>query len=221
MLDKRLYHHLVAWLGQWPPRQTTAVVGSERRTLPGWDGKIHPFLGVGSPSTGTVLSAAVPRVAALRAIADLPVPDLLAKVPDAVGAPDRQAFLGVFRWTTEPAPLPDAGEWTPVTDPVVPEWLRVFAPEVLIHRDPDSGAYLAGVGIKRHDRHGNEISVGTEPAARGKGLARRLVAQAARRILDEGAVPTYLHDVTNLASSRVAESAGFADRGWSFYGLED
>jgi GNAT superfamily N-acetyltransferase len=221
MLDKRLYHHLVAWLGQWPPRQSTAVVGSERRTLPGWDGKIHPFLGVGSPATGTVLSAPLPRVPGLRALVGLPTEDLLAKVPAAVGVPDREAFLGVFRWSTDPAPLADAGEWIPVDDPVVPEWLRVFAPEVLIHRDPETGAYLAGVGIKRHDKHGNEISVGTEPAARGKGLARRLVAQAARRILDEGAIPTYLHDVTNIGSGKVADNAGFPHRGWSFYGLED
>jgi predicted GNAT family acetyltransferase len=70
------------------------------------------------------------------------------------------------------------------------------------------------VGIKHHDRHGHELAVGTEPAARGRGLARRLVAQAARRILDEGAVPTYQHDPANIASARVAEAAGFPDRGW-------
>ncbi|HEX2772103.1 MAG TPA: GNAT family N-acetyltransferase, partial [Micromonosporaceae bacterium] len=34
-----------------------------------------------------------------------------------------------------------------------------------------------------------------------------------------GAVPTYLHDVANHASARVALAAGFADRGWSAYGV--
>ena len=45
------------------------------------------------------------------------------------------------------------------------------------------------------------------------------VAQAARRVLDEGAVPTYLHERDNHASARVAEAAGFPDRGWRAYGV--
>ncbi len=86
--------------------------------------------------------------------------------------------------------------------------------EVLVAWDPDTGAYLAGVGIKHHDPYGREIAVGTATAAEGRGLARALVAQAARRILDEGAVPTYQHDPANVASARVADAAGFPDRGW-------
>jgi predicted GNAT family acetyltransferase len=73
--------------------------------------------------------------------------------------------------------------------------------------------------VKRHDAYGHELAVGTVPGARGRGLARRLVAQAARRVLDEGAVPTYLHERDNLASARVAEAAGFPDRGWRSYGV--
>ena len=47
----------------------------------------------------------------------------------------------------------------------------------------------------------------------------RLVAQAARRVLDEGAVPTYQHDPANIASARVADAAGFPDRGWRSAGM--
>jgi predicted GNAT family acetyltransferase len=79
--------------------------------------------------------------------------------------------------------------------------------------------YVAGVGIKQHDRFGRELAVVTEPAARGRGLARRLVAQAARRVLDEGAIPTYLHAPDNVASARVAEASGFPDRGWHVLGF--
>jgi len=79
--------------------------------------------------------------------------------------------------------------------------------------------YAAGVGRKRHDEHGQELAVATEPAHQGKGLARRLVAQATRRVLDEGAVATYLHAPDNVASARVADASGFPDRGWSIYGL--
>ena len=85
--------------------------------------------------------------------------------------------------------------------------------------DPETGRYLAGVGIKRHDDIGRELAVGTEPAARGRGLARRLVAQAARRVLDEGGIATYQHDPANVASARVAEAAGFPDRGWRSVGM--
>jgi len=31
-------------------------------------------------------------------------------------------------------------------------------------------------------------------------------------------VPTYLHDPANLASARVADAAGFPDRGWAVFG---
>jgi hypothetical protein len=38
-------------------------------------------------------------------------------------------------------------------------------------------------------------------------------------VLAEGAVPLYLHDRENLASARLAEAAGFPDRGWNVLGL--
>jgi GNAT superfamily N-acetyltransferase len=217
VLDTRLYHHLVTWLGQWPAGQQLHVVGSERRTRPAWDGEVRPAIGVGTPD-GLVLSVPPGRVGAVRALADLPLPDLLEKLPGAVGRDGWRTYAAVFRYTVEPAALPEAGEWVPADDPAVPAWLRVFGGDVLVARDGDGG-YLAGVGIKRHDTYGNELSVGTEAAARGRGLARRLVAQAARRVLDEGAVPTYLHEPSNAASARVAEAAGFPDQGWTAYGV--
>jgi len=45
------------------------------------------------------------------------------------------------------------------------------------------------------------------------------VATAARRILDEGGVPTYLHQPSNMASARVADAVGFRDRDWTVHGL--
>jgi GNAT superfamily N-acetyltransferase len=219
MLDKRLYHHLVTWLGQWPAGQPLVVVGSERRIQPAWDGQIYPMVGVGAPG-GTVISVPPARAAAVRVLADQPLDDLLAKLPTALGLfGGSRVYRGVFRYCLEPEPLPDAGEWLAHDHPVVPQWLRPFGGDVLVVRDPETGGYLAGVGIKRHDAYGNELSVGTEEAARGLGLARRLVAQAARRVLDEGAVPTYLHAVDNTASARVAEAAGFPERGWAVYGV--
>ena len=102
-------------------------------------------------------------------------------------------------------------------------WRNVLAaayPKEEVPRRSILASYLAGVGIKRHDQYGHELSVGTEPEARGRGLARRLVAQAARRVLDEGAVPTYQHAFDNVASARVAQAAGFPDRGWTSMGVD-
>jgi GNAT superfamily N-acetyltransferase len=147
-----------------------------------------------------------------------PLAVLMQELPTLLGGPDHRVFAGVFRWSTTPAALPDAGDWVAADDPSVPDWLRPFGGQVLIARDANGG-YLAGVGIKRHDAHGHELSVGTEPAARGRGLARRLVAQATRRVVAEGRVATYLHDPANIASARVADAAGFPDRGWQVLGM--
>lgn len=223
MTDRRLFLHLVTWLGQWPPHGGLHIVGSDRRTTPGWDGRVYPLVGVGDRDRGVILSVPRDKVGPIRAaIEGRPLDAAFAEVPAAMGHPRGQVFRGVFRYSTAPAApadLPDAGVWTPIDDPVVPPWLKPFGGDVLLATDPGTGEYLAGVGIKRHDRYGREISVGTEPAARGRGLARRLVAQAARRIIADGGVPTYLHATDNHASAKVAEAAGFPDRGWSVYGL--
>ncbi|MGI5213502.1 GNAT family N-acetyltransferase [Plantactinospora sp. CA-290183] len=217
MLDSRLYHHLVTWLGQWPAGQRLHVVSSERRVRPGWDGERHPVVGVGSRA-GVVLSVPPTHLAAVRALGDLVVDEVLDELPRVLDLPGWSGYRAVFRYTVAPTPGPDPGEWVDAADPGLPSWLRPFGGEVLVIRD-EEGRYLAGVGVKRHDGYGHELAVGTEPAARGRGLARRLVAQAARRVLDEGAVPTYLHATENVASARVATAAGFPDHGWTLYAL--
>ncbi|MCX4386253.1 GNAT family N-acetyltransferase [Micromonospora peucetia] len=217
MLDRRLHLHLASWLGQWPAGPGLHVVGSHRRARPAWDGRLRPAVAV-TAGTSTVLSVAPDRVEAVRELARRPGGPLLAALPATVGRPGWATHDDVFRWSAAPAPLPDVGEWTPPTAVGLPPWLRLFDRPVLVVRD-DRGRYLSGVGIKRHDAYGHELAVGTVPAARGRGLARRLVAQAARRVLDEGAVPTYLHAAANTASARVAAAAGFADRGWRSYGV--
>jgi GNAT superfamily N-acetyltransferase len=133
-------------------------------------------------------------------------------LPDVLGRPGARLVRSIVRWTGSPADLPPLGEEVDVEDPRVPEWLRPFGDRVLVAFD-HSGRYLAGVGRKRHDRWCTELAVGTDPAARGQGLARRLVATAARAVLDEGKVPTYQHDVRNVASAHVADAVGFPDLG--------
>ncbi|HEY2670325.1 MAG TPA: GNAT family N-acetyltransferase [Rugosimonospora sp.] len=219
-MDPRIRRHLAHWLGQWPATADLSVVGSTRRQQPGWDGAIHPLIGVRAVQ-GTVLSVAPDRLGEVRRLTGAATSgeELLAGLPATVGQPEGTVYTGVFRWSNRPAALEDAGTWVDSSDPVVPDWLRVFGHQVLVATDPDTGGYLAGVGLKRHNQYGHELAVGTEPAARGRGLARRLVAQAARRVLDEGAVPTYQHAPDNHASARVADAAGFPDRGWTSMGI--
>ncbi|MGC5029393.1 GNAT family N-acetyltransferase [Micromonospora sp. DT229] len=217
MRDRRLHLHLATWLGQWPAGKGLHVVGSWRRSHPAWDGRLRPAIAV-TTGESTVLSVPPDRVTGVRELARRSEA-LLPALPAAVGQPSGWVVHDdVFRWSTAPAPLPEIGEWVAPTTLGLPSWLRLFDRPVLVVRD-DRGRYLAGVGIKRHDPFGQELAVGTVPTARGRGLARCLVAQAARRVLDEGAVPTYLHDRANAASARVAEAAGFPDRGWGSYGV--
>ncbi|MGA3525021.1 GNAT family N-acetyltransferase [Melissospora conviva] len=227
MVDRRLYQHLVSRFGQWPPRQPVQVVASARRTRPGWDGRLRPAIALAAPA-GAVVSVPPEHLATVRRLAgrlgDGPagareqLDGLLAALPAAIGHPDCGQDRGTFRWTLAPAPLEPAGQWCPPAAAGLPSWLRWYGEDVLVVRD-DDGRYLAGAGIKRHDAYGAEIAVGTVEAARGQGLARRLVAEAARRALDEGLVPTYVHDPGDAAAARVGDAAGMAERGWRLYTL--
>ena len=205
----RLTAHLRHQLGAWPPRGGVLVTTTPERSRPGWDGVVRRVAGMESPE-GAVLSVPAEAVGPLQA-AGSTLADVEAALPDVLGRPGAHLVRSVLRWTDEPAALPPLGEEVDVDDPRVPEWLRPFGGDVLVLFDEDR--YLAGVGRKRHDGWCTELAVGTEPVARGQGLARRLVATAARRVLDEGKVPTYQHDSDNMASAHVAEAVGFPDRG--------
>ncbi|MDQ4097184.1 MAG: GNAT family N-acetyltransferase [Actinomycetota bacterium] len=211
--DALLTTHLEAYLGAWPPSGRVEVVGWPGRVEAGWDGSIALAVVVRSPE-GTVISVPpdlAPRAARLSG--SVCSESFRDDVAQAVGAPGRASPWLALRWSTEPAPLPDLGRWVEPDDPALPDWLRVFPSRVLVARDED-GRYLAGVGIKSHTRWGKELAVGTEEEARGRGFARRLVAQAARAVLEDGAMPLYVHHPGNAASARVAEAAGFPDLGW-------
>lgn len=197
----RLARFLDEWLGRWPPASDRDVIGHALRAEPAWDGTLRPVVGVAGPDGRWVVSV----------------------TPERAGADDPLAGLAtaetVFRWTEAPARLDPIGDWIGVDDPVLPDWLRPFGGEALVVVDDDG--YLAGVGLKRHLDSGWEIAVGTEPRGRGRGLARRLVATAARRVLDDGRVPIYLHDDDNHASAAAADAAGFPDLGWRALGLAE
>ncbi len=216
--------HLASWLGGWPPRLPVHVVVDPTPDDPAWDGSPRGVAGVVDPDGRCVVR--VPADVAGRLPDPLPdVAALLEALPGAVGRPGT-AGTGTLRWAQDvpsEEQLPDAGVWLPATladdaDPRVPPWLRPFGGDVLVALD-DDGRYLAGVGLKRHADDGREIAVVTDERARGKGLARRLVAQAARAVLAEGRAVVYLHAPGNEASARVARASGFPDTGWQVLGF--
>ena len=214
------------WLGGWPPARPVLVVPDPRSGSPGWDGGPRAVSGAVDPEGRCVVR--VPPEVAERL--PRPVPDvaaLVAALPAAVGVPGT-AGTGVLRWAQDvPGPdrSPDVGVWLPASlaggDPRVPAWLHPFGGQVLVALD-DDGRHLAGVGLKRHDDALSEVSVVTHERARGRGLARRLVAQAARTLQGPGPTPRhgvlYLHAAGNEASARVARASGFPDTGWQVLG---
>lgn len=206
-----LERHLRRWLGDWPAAGEVAVATSASRVDPGWDGSVVPVVGLDAVD---------------RAVVSVP-PDVLADAPPTRSLDEVEAWLRahlgrdrgfgrvVYRWQSSHDAIPElgvVGEWCSSDDPGVPEWLRPFNGGVLVARR--DGANAAGVGIKRHDDDGWELAVVTEPAFRGLGLGRALVAQAARWTIEQGAVPLYLHREDNVASAALAAGAGFPDLGW-------
>lgn len=210
----KLVAHLQSWLGAWPPPPgEVQVIGSDRREAATGGKWWLPALAISAPH-GTVLSLPPRAVDAVRQLPpDVDSPGFWEAVAALIPGTDPVPGRAVFRWTERPAEFSEVGGWIDPGDPRVPNWLRGFDGDVLVAFDERHG-YVAGAGRKQHDLHGHEISVGTEPVAQGHGLARGLVAHLARRILADGAIPTYIHEATNVPSCRVAEAVGFADRGW-------
>lgn len=219
--------HLRSWAGHALNAGRLRVAGHPANARPGWSGSPNLLTGVVDPdghATLAVPARAAPAVTGairhqLRATLDAHLtPDQVtaaaAGVPALLGRPGERVEHVVLRWTVAPAPLPDVGTWVDLSDPARPAWLRPFGGPALCALDR-RGHVLAAVGIKRHDQWVHELAVVTEPQARGRGLARCLVAQAARHLLDRGVVPTYLHAPGNLASARVADAAAFPRTAWS------
>ena len=220
-VSRRLELHLRSWVGAWPPPAAgLTVIGDPTRLEPTWDGTVRPLQGVGN-GEGTVIAVPPDAADAVRAAlsAGLDRPGLGDRLGDLLGVGPAAFGVGVFRTTAHVEPdITDLGVWFDHQTDELPEWLAPFNGPRLVAFD-DDGTPIGGLGIKIHDRYGHEIAVVTEEAARGSGVARRLVATAARRILADGAAPTYLHATDNVASARVADAVGFVDRGWTVHGL--
>jgi GNAT superfamily N-acetyltransferase len=217
-LNERIARHLSHRLGAWPPEGGLQVVASELRNEPEWDGVVRPLLGLQTP-TGAVISVPPAAFPEVQRLARWGLEELSSRI-GAVFSQEETLGFGVFRYVDHLVELDELGEWVQTGDARLPGWLRPFNGGVLIVCDEEN-RYMAGVGLKRHDEFGSEIAVGTEPEFRGRGLARRLVATAARHLLGTGSTATYEHVLGNDASGTVASASGFRDRGWRAIHLGD
>lgn len=224
MVDERLTKHLRSYLGDWPPTTRLTVVGSAQRTKPGWDEVIRPVLGI-ETLQGTILSVPpkyLDRVHELSIQCGGDLDETGAGLAELLGKTGWRFGRGFYRWTTKPKVVEAAnpssrGMWVRPDDARTPPWLRQFSGDVLIAME--DGELAASVGIKRHDHWGHELAVVTEEPFRNQGIAARLIARAATRVLDQGAVPIYVHADDNVGSAKAAQAAGFDDKGWRICGL--
>ncbi len=161
---------------------------------------------------GAVVGVAPDHAARLRELLD--GPDTVTTALKALAAElPGHIFSGTAR--TGVVIPPPAVEVTVLdaSDPRLPQWvLGHFVGEAWVVLGED-GEVLSTAVLKRYDERLREISVGTAPSARGRGLARSVVAAAARSVLAEGRAVLYNHAVDNDASARVAESVGLHELG--------
>ena len=218
--------HLREWVGAWPPPgRGLTVVATRTREEPGWDGSVRPLRGaVDAGGDGIVAVAPAIHHEVTDLLHGQPATllddeQVCAAVGEVVDGPGAVLGAGVLRWVTElSTDLEPLGTWLPHTDPRVPGWLAPFGGEALVALDED-GAYVGGVGVKRHGPTGHEVAVVTDEEHRGEGIARRLVATAVVHELAKVPVVTYLHDPSNAASAAVADAVGIPDRGWRVLGV--
>ncbi len=195
------------------------VRSEPQRGLPSWHGYTMPIVG---------LSFAPGAVVACR-------PDLVDQLRREMGSDIRQPYLDgpAFRrlWRAISRCAPNAftlaGDFRAASS-------STFAPPGTIDRaelmaDDDAaalhlrtrfdgpifgvrgphGRLISWAALKLKSDAVWELAVATEPDYRGRGFARDAVAAATRFTLEQGRLPTYIHDRDNGTSAFVARAVGY------------
>jgi RimJ/RimL family protein N-acetyltransferase len=195
------------------------IVSTARRGLPAWHGFTLPIVG---------LSFAPGSVIACR-------PDLVDRLRAELGSDAHQSSLDgpAFRrlWraiqrcvpnaftlagdmraadaaTFSPSSTMDRAEQIAEDDPSALHLRTRFDGAIFGVRGP-RGRLLSWAALKLKSDTIWEIAVATEADYRGKGYARDVVSAASRFTLDQGRLPTYIHDRDNSSSAFVARAVGF------------
>ncbi|WP_454162783.1 GNAT family N-acetyltransferase [Gordonia iterans] len=117
---------------------------------------------------------------------------------------------GLVRLTADDVPEMTALVELTAPGPFAPRTIELGT--YLGFRDPATGRLLATAGERAKPDGWTEISaVCTHPDARGRGLARRLIAAVAHEIRESGDLP-FLHTTTDNPACALYESMGFVRR---------
>jgi len=117
-------------------------------------------------------------------------------------------FRAIDSATFSPPNSMHRAEHIDVDDPAALHLRTRFDGAIFGIRGP-RGRLLSWAALKLKSDHIWEIAVATEADYRGRGYARDVVAAAARFTLDQGRLPTYIHDRDNGTSAFVARAVGF------------
>jgi RimJ/RimL family protein N-acetyltransferase len=195
------------------------LLSEPRRGLPAWHGFTMPIVGL-SFSPGAVVACR---------------PDLLERLRGELGSDVHQAHLdgpafrrlwraiqrctpnaftlaGDFRAadaaTFSPSNTVQRAEHIPDDDPTALHLRTRFDGAIFGVRGPHERLVAWAVLKIKSDRVW-EIAVATEADYRGRGYARDVVSAAARFTIEQGRLPTYVHDRDNGTSAFVARAIGF------------
>jgi RimJ/RimL family protein N-acetyltransferase len=174
----------------------------------------HPSLPVRAfTRQGSAVLAVAPEHARLLRSQLTDPAHLLPALEEAAALLRGHLFSGVARTGVAIPPPEHEVTQLDASDPRLPDWvIGHFTGEAWVVLDTD-GSVLSTAVLKRYDDRIREISVGTAERARGRGLARSVVAAAARAVLSQGRAVLYNHAPDNFASAKVAEAVGLHEFG--------
>jgi hypothetical protein len=189
------------------------------RGLPGWHGYTLPIVAV-SYAPGAVIACRPDLVERLRAElgSDIHQPYLdgpaFRRLWRAVQRCGPHAFTlagdlrAVDRATFTPTGTMDRAEHIAEDDPAALHLRTRFDGAIFGVRGP-RGRLISWAALKLKSDQVWELAVATEADYRGRGYARDVVSAAAAFTLEQGRLPTYIHDRDNGTSGFVARAVGF------------
>jgi GNAT superfamily N-acetyltransferase len=195
------------------------VLRESRRGLPAWHGFTLPIVGL-SFAPGAVIASRPDLTETLRTElgSDIHQPYLdgpaFRRLWRAVArcAPNAFTLAGDLRAvsaaTFTPPSTVHRAEYVPDADPAALHLRTRFDGAIFGVRGPH-GRLVSWAALKLKSESVWELAVATEPEYRGRGYARDVVAAAAGYTLDQGRLPTYVHDRDNGSSAFVARAVGF------------
>lgn len=213
-----LIAHLASGWGQRPPLAPSHVAGTPRRLERSCHAHVHPGRGLRDPEHGAGLPVAPAAAQALRhRRGEGDLREVLACLPRLLALPGHGSDEAESRGTSAPGRRPPpAPGWTLTRQ----GYRRGCDPSANRSSWPPTATVSTVPGWRSREMTATRSprSPHRRPA---RDLVRCLIAQTARRGRDQGAVPTSLHSLPEVASARAAKAAGFPDRGWAPLGITE